>query len=423
MASELAFEVLGLALESTRGTAVTPPTHLMNMTGSIVPVLEEFYPADQVGTLAEYERSEIVRKSATWSAEGGADVTKLPLLCNMVLAPLSAGVAAGGEVTGTTSLVGGSGYVPAAGTFNIGVGAPAAGGRQAVIQATTAGGVITSLKVLDPGSNYPSAPALTFTGHTGTGASATAVVSAVATIAKLWEFVRVMTADTIKAATMYWGDPNNVMYKAPFGMATDLTLSGDASSTDGVMSSINGIAQLPASGFELTGGSIPALPAISTGPLLVPSAMQFWMDSDTTNAFGTTAISGRFISAEYTCPTGVVAKFVATGPAGGVTYDHIGRQKAHPELKVAFELIDTAQTALFIAGTTVKARVRFNNTTLIESGFYPFVEADIQGKLGQLSWGDLEGANRTVEFTITGVRSSQISSDARMRIQSNSATL
>lgn len=419
-AAELAFEVLALALETVRGTAITPPTHVINATGQITPVEEEYFPPDQVGTLAEYARSEVVRKSAEWSAEGGADVTKLPLLCNLVMGPLAAGVVSGGEVTGTTSLVGGSGFVPAAGTFNIIVGAPAAGGRQAVIQATTAGGVITSLKVLDPGSHYTSAPALTFTGHTGTGASATAVVSATATIANLWEFVRGMTSDALKSATMYWGDPNAVVYKGPFGMATDLTVSGDASSTDGVTMSINGISQFPS---ELTGGSIPAMPALAVGPLLVPGAMQFWMDSDVTNSFGTTAITGRVVSAEYTVPDGVVAKFVAVGPTGGVTYDHVGRQKAHPELKVAFELTDTAQTALFIAGTTVKARVRFNNTTLIEAGFYPFFEADIQGKLSGLSWGDLEGANRTVEFTIRGVYSSQIASDARVRVQNSSATL
>lgn len=421
MSSELAFEVLGLALESTRGTAVTPPTHLMNAVGQVTPIQEFYDPEDQVGTLAESEREEIVHQSSEWEAEGAADVTKLPLLANMVLAPLTTGVAAAGEVTSTTSLVGGSGFVPAAGTFNIIVGAPAAGGRQAVIQATTAGGVITSLKILDPGFNYTSAPTLTFTGHTGTGASATAVIAvAAATTAKEWEFVRVMTADTIKAATLYWGDPNNVLYKAPYGMAEELTLSGDASSTDGVTMSIKGVAQFTS---ELTGGAIPALPAISVGPLLVPGAMQFWLESDTTNAFGTTAITGRVISAEVTIPTGVTPKYVAVGPAGGLSFDHVGRKKARPELKFSVELIDTAQSALFIAGTTVKARVRFNNRTAIEGSIYPSVTFDIQGKLRDMSPGDLEGTNRTMEFTIKGVRNTQLSSDCRLIIINSSATL
>lgn len=418
--SELAFEVLALALEGTRGVAATPPTHMLNMTGTLTPKQEIYTPPDQTGTNAEAEREEVVRNWGELEAEGAADVTTLPVLANMVLAPLTTGVAAGGEVTGTTSLVGGVGYVPANGSFNITVGAPAAGGRQAVIQANTTGGGITSLTVIDPGSNYTAAPALAFTGHTGTGATATAVVSAVATIAKLWEFIRVMTADTIKAATEYFGDPNNVVYRGTFGMLNELTISGDASSTDGVSSSVSGITQFPT---ELTGGGIPAMPAVAVGPLLVPGAMQLWLEPNITNAFGTTAVTGRVVSAEYMCPTGVTPKYVAVGPAGGISYDHVGRKKVRPSLKIVLELPDTAQTALFMAGTSVKARVRWNNRTAIEGSIYPSVEADIQGKLRDMSFGELEGTNRTVEFTIMGVRSAQIASDARMRIVNSSATL
>lgn len=421
MPSELAFEVFGLALEATRGTPITPPTHLLNMTGTIVPIEDVYVPPDQVGELAEAQREEVVRKSGTWQAAGAADVTKLPLLGNMVYAPVTAGVASGGEVTSTTSLVGGTGYVPATqvDAFAIGVGAPAAGGRQAVIYATTSAGIITSLRVADPGSHYTSAPALTFTGHTGTGASATAVVSATATIAQLWEFVRAMTVDNLKAATAYWGDPNVMEEKAAFAMATQLVVGGDASGTDGVTSSIQGISQFPSEIIS----SFPTLPAISVGPILVPGRMQLWVEPNTTNAFGTTAVTGRVISAEHTTSTGVIAKYVATGPTGGVTYDHVGRQKVRPQLKMAFELIDNTQTALFVAGTTVKARVRFNNGTLIEAGFYPFVEFDIEGKLRDLNWTDLEGTNRAVEFTIMGVRSAQLASDSRMRVQNSSAVL
>lgn len=420
MGSELAFEVLGIALETTRGDDVTPPTHLLNMTGSITPMHDMIDIQDQAGNLAGAEREEIAHISSEWEAEGAADVTKLPLLGNMVLAPLAAGVASGGEVTGTASLVGGTGYVPAAGTFNITVGAPAAGGRQAVIQATTVGGIITALTVLDPGSHYTSAPTLTFTGHTGTGASATATIQATATTAALWEFVRVMASDTIESATLYWGDPNVVLYKAVYGMANELTLSSDASGTDGATASVSGVAQ---GASELTGGSIPAIPAIAVGPLLPGGAMQLWMEPNTTAAFGTTAVTGRVISAEWTCPTGLKPKYVAVGPTGGLTFDHVGREKVRPEATVAFELTDTTQTALFIAGTSVKMRVRFNGRTLIEAGFYPFVEFDIQGMLRDLSWGELEGTNRTVEFKIMGVRSSQISSDARMRVQNSSTAL
>lgn len=418
--SELAFERLDLALESTRGTAVTPPTHNLNMTGEIVPMFEYYDPEDQVGELAESQREEVTRTSSEWSAEGAADVTKVPLLLNMAMGPLTTGVADGGQVTGTASLVGGTGYVPAAGTFNITVGAPAAGGRQAVIQATTAGGIITTLTVIDPGSNYTSAPALAFTGHTGTGASATATVQAVATIAKRWEFVRVMTSDTIKSATFYWGDPNNVLYKAAFAMLQELSFSGDASSTDGVTCSANGIANTAS---ELTGGSIPALPTVALGPTLPAMAMEFWMEPNTTAPFGTTAVTGRVISAEVTIPTGVEPKYVAVGPTGALTYSRIGRQKTRPELRFSMEIIDQVQTALFIAGTSVKARVKFSNRTAIEGSIYPALIFDIQGKLRDLSWTDLAGTNRAVEFTIKGVRNDQLLSDLRAIVINSSATL
>ena len=421
--SELAFEVLALALEATRGTAVTPPTHIVNMVGSITPMAEFYDPEDQVGVLAESQREEIVRTSAEWEAEGAADVTKLPVLLNMAMMPLTTGVAASGEVTSTTSLVGGTGYVPASQSlaFAIGVGAPAAGGRQAVIYANTSAGVITSLTITDPGSNYTSAPALTFTGHTGTGASATAVIGvAVGATAKQWDFIRGMTTDVIKAATLYWGDPNNVLYKSPFAMVDEIGLSADASSTDGVTASAKGIAN---TATELTGGSIPAIPSISVGPLLVPMATQMWMETSTTNPYGTTAVTGRLIAAELTIPTGVEPKYVATGPTGGITYSRVGRKKSRPELKVTFELVDTTQSALFLAGTTVKCRVKFNCRTAIETTIYPSVTVDIEGKLRDLSWTDLEGTNRAVEFTIKGIYSTQIASDLRVIVINSSASL
>lgn len=418
--SELAFEQLSIVPEVTRGTAVTPPTHGLNMVGQITPVAEFYDPEDSLGTLAETAREEIVRTSSEWEGEGAADIYKLPTLLNMAMDAETAGVAAGGEVTSTTSLVGGTGFVPADGSFNIIVGAPAAGGRQAVIQANTTAGVITSLTIIDPGSHYTSAPTLTFTGHTGTGASATAVVSTTGTLAYLWEWVRAMTSDTLKSGTLYWGDPGNAVYKAAFAMLTELSLSGDASSTDGVTMSAKGIAN---TATELTGGSIPAMPSISVSPLLVPMATQVWMETSTTNPFGTTAVTGRVISAEVTIPTGVEPKYVAVGPSGGLTFSRVGRKKARPEIKLSLELVDTTQTALFLAGTTVKLRVRFNNRTAIESTSYPFVEFDIQGKLRDLSWTDLEGTNRAVEFTVMGVYSTQIASDLRARIQSATGTL
>ena len=421
-ATELAYEMLALALETNRGTLTTPPTHKLNATGMVTPMEEEYFPPDQVGVLAEYQRSEIIRKWAEWSADSGADTTKLPLLLNMLLAPLTAGVVSGGELATTPVSAGGSGYTRAP---TVTITAPAAGGRQATATATITGDAVTTVTITDPGSHYTSAPTIGFTGGGGSGAAvASPTITAQGVLSYLWEFVRVMTSDTIKSATVYWGDPNVQALQSKYAMLTEMVLSGDASGTDGVTMSLKGIGQFP---VQILTGAMPALPAIAVGPILQPGAMQFWMEPNTTAPFGTTAITGRVVSAEVTIPSGVVPKYVAVGPTGGVTYDHVGRQKTHPEMKVVMEMADVTQYDLYAAGTSVKARVRFNNTTAIEtvsaSARYPYIECDIQGKLGAVSWGELEGTNRTIEFTIRGVYSSQLASDFRARVQNSSAAL
>lgn len=332
--AELAFERMAVALETTRGTAVTPPTHNIPMAGTITPVTEIYSPPDQVGELAEAQREEIVRKSATWAAEGALDIYLLPLLLNMLLAPVTS----------------------------------------------------------------PSTPSG-------------------ATLSRLFEFVRVMGADTIKSATAYWGDPNQALYKAAFAMLTEITIGGDASGTDGVGMGLSGIGQFPS---QLTGGSIPTLPTVALAPLHVPGRKQLWID--TSSAIGTTEITGRVISANGVLRSGVVPKFVATGPAGGVTYDHVGRAKVRPELTVVVEMRDQAQYTLYENGTDVKMRVRWNGP-LIEAGFYHYVEQDIYGKLRAFSWGELEGVNRTMEFTVMGVKNAALGSDTRVAVQTTKTGL
>ena len=43
---ELPLEVFGLALEATRGTAVTPPTHLFTAPGLITPIGTKYRPEE-----------------------------------------------------------------------------------------------------------------------------------------------------------------------------------------------------------------------------------------------------------------------------------------------------------------------------------------------------------------------------------------
>jgi hypothetical protein len=85
-------------------------------------------------------------------------------------------------------------------------------------------------------------------------------------------------------------------------------------------------------------------------------------------------------------------------------------------------MVDQDQYDLYQDGTTVKMRVRYNGG-LIESGFYYFAEFDIRGKLSAMKWGELAGANRTMEFSILGEKDTEIASDLRMRIQTDTTAL
>lgn len=87
-----------------------------------------------------------------------------------------------GQVIAATVTNGGSGYVNPVGTVSTpdwASGAPPnPNGRQAVVDVTSAGGIITGVDVLDGGDGYFQ-PQITFSGGAGTGATATLIVSSI----------------------------------------------------------------------------------------------------------------------------------------------------------------------------------------------------------------------------------------------------
>lgn len=87
--AEISFETFSLALEATRGTAVTPPTHAIPMGGLIKPYHGQYRPKEQRGTLVANYRHKTVRKNCTWLADGDADVNYLPVWLNMAVAPVT----------------------------------------------------------------------------------------------------------------------------------------------------------------------------------------------------------------------------------------------------------------------------------------------------------------------------------------------
>lgn len=84
-AAETTFEKLALVLESTRGTAITTPTHYVPLDGMITPREEWYSPIESRGTLAEFYREARTRQWSEWTAEGGADPNYLPVLLNMLV--------------------------------------------------------------------------------------------------------------------------------------------------------------------------------------------------------------------------------------------------------------------------------------------------------------------------------------------------
>ena len=81
-------------------------------------------------------------------------------------------------ITGTTSIVGGSGYTN--GTFNLDI--SGGGGSGCTGTFTIAGNILSSITITNAGTGYTSAPTLSFDNAGGTGASATATLGTGASV-------------------------------------------------------------------------------------------------------------------------------------------------------------------------------------------------------------------------------------------------
>lgn len=97
--AELAFETFRAALETTRGTAIATPTHLLNFESKLTPNVTRYRPTEQRGSLALNYRSLDTQKNSAWESKGDADVRLLPFLLNMAVAPVSSGSTPGTAAT------------------------------------------------------------------------------------------------------------------------------------------------------------------------------------------------------------------------------------------------------------------------------------------------------------------------------------
>jgi hypothetical protein len=333
--SEVAFESLAAAIETTRGTAVTPPTHWIPLAGTMQPEMTYYEPEEQRGALVKRFRQQLVRNATTWSASGGADPRYLPFLLNMVTGP--------GVITTPTN------------------------------------GILTRL-------------------HTHTPS---------------------VTTDTVKTVTMFFGDANIQIWRADFAFCQNFSITADASGTDGATMSMSGM------GSEFFAAT-PTLPSQTIGSILVPGTMQMWID--TTFAFGTTAVTGRLISASLNIDTGIIPKYLANGlptVTSILSYTRLGRGRPDVSCTFQLEVPDTTQMAQAIAATLVKVRIRINGDQIeaVTPTYNEYVEWDVYGRLKFDSWSELEGVNRTANFRIDSIYETGMASSYSIKVQNQSAVI
>lgn len=237
-------------------------------------------------------------------------------------------------------------------------------------------------------------------------------------LTRLGTYVPTITADNLKTATMYWGDPNIRIFKGAGGTVDMLEIESDAKGTDPTKWSLSGRTQ------GLTDIATPALPAANYGPLLIPGNMQVWIDAVT---IGTTAITGRVLSAKHSIPVNWAYKYPAgQDPATIPTYTRLGRGKRRIETTIEFELPDMTQWDQWKNQTTLKVRVRHNGPLIESVGggptlYYHYVEIDTYGPFRFGGWGEYEGTNRTITLIIRSIMDTGISASWAAKVQTIAA--
>jgi len=252
----------------------------------------------------------------------------------------------------------------------------------------------------------------------GLAGSVAPVAEAGPSVAYLSDYTASLTADDLKSATFWFGDPNIKTWVTDYAMCDELILRADVGNENGV--------EYEASGWshEFTETTTQVTPSETLGVLLDPMTTQLWLD-DTGTSYGITPVTGRVISAELTIPTGVKYKWVAHGdPAVLQNYTITGRMPRQCQLRIVLEVPDTTQVAAFIAGAQWRARVKWTGEAVAagDSNAW-YVQADLFGTMESLEWGAYEEANRTIALTLFGEYDSTNLYDVAISVMHNSAAV
>lgn len=331
MGSEIAFESLSLAIETTKGTAVTPPERVLGLRGMLTPQQALAQPQDAYGQTVRHHRSVKTRNWSTWTASGSADTLDLGELLKMCV---KNSVAASNPESGVDLFE----YVPAV--------------------------------------------------------SGSAALSQFAT------------------ATMYFNGLTSGADKSlrgAFGFLQSLSFTNDATGTN--------VAQISASGLanNQTTQTDVVQPDLAGGKMFAPMYLQAWLD--TSSDIGSTALSAKVIRVQHTLNTGLVPKFVPSGTSSTLDYSSLGLQeRVGLQTQIMLRLTDLAEYDIFQSDTDVKLRVRHNGP-LIAGSSYNYIDFDSYGPLESLQWGEFEGANRVVSFTINSHYDATLGADFRVALQ------
>ena len=409
--SEIAFEALYGALETTNGTPVDP-THRLVMSGKIVPEAPRVAVAERRGVLAARHRSVNTKRMSQLSAEGNLDAVTFPLLGNMGIAPVSSPSTPGGA---STARLWTFTRVMAAKTLKT---LTAYDGDPNVQSFRAAYMLAKELKVTsDATGEDPCKQSATMTGafpvSSGIPTAVTAANPGVVTsIGHGLKNGDTVTFHDVVGMT----ELNGNSYTVASATANAFTLS----STD---TSAFTAFVYDADAYWTYDG--PSAPSDVVGGLFVPADMQLWLD-DTSTSHGTTEVTATILKAELTIPTGQQEKIYPSGPGGGRTVNGHGVGEASPSLAWTLRFDNTNQYRLFKEGVKRRIRVRLNGEvieTVSGTVFYDYVQWDMTGYLETPSWEDFATTNRAIGFTTVGEYDSGLGSDLKLYVQNNRASL
>lgn len=236
-----------------------------------------------------------------------------------------------------------------------------------------------------------------------------------ATTSRLWTYEPGMTSDDRRAATIYFGDPNQNVLRGVYGVLDELTFGADAFSEDGATMNASGMTKFP------TSITPPTAPARLAGPLISGLNMQMWLNP-ATSAIGTTEITSTLANAEVTIPGAISLKYYAAGPAASKSYSAHGVGKRAATLNFNLSAAGLGQWSNYSNDTLMAARLRLNGPE-IESGFYHYVEVDAYGYLAFDDWSEIADTNRGYQFSIESVYNASAGHDFAVKVQNDRTTL